>query len=172
MVQVEVSDPDIAKFIGEFCQPRMTIKVSGCEEEVDGVVGVVPGRALQTAELQRTEVGPTTRLHQPYNIMDLLNLLALLALLTLSSYLSQNLSLLGLLTTNYKLNIPSSARLAGRSGSREYTDLELDLLWLHRRRNDKLRREINIFNIPYFLMFDNILNYYTDCNCFDSQELV
>ena len=166
MVQVEVSDPDIAKFIGEFCQPRMTIKVSGCEEEVDGVVRVVPGRALQTAELQRTEVGPTTRLHQPYNI------LALLALLTLSSYLSQNLSLLGLLTTNYKLNIPSSARLAGRSWAREYTDLELDLLWIHRRRNDKLRREINIFNIPYFLMFDNILNYYTDCNCFDSQELV
>ena len=39
--------------------------MAGGEEEVHGGVVMVAGRALQAAELQRTEVGPATGLHQP-----------------------------------------------------------------------------------------------------------
>ena len=65
VVQSEVADLDIGESSGELPQPGLTVQVGGDEEEVDGGVGVVPGGTLQAAELQGTEVGPPTGLHQP-----------------------------------------------------------------------------------------------------------
>ena len=146
-----MADLDIEESSGEPGQPQLAVQVAGDEEEVDRGVGVVAGSALQGAELQGKEVGPATGLHQPDSLL----------VRAVTSHLSHNTLYSVLSTSPVITTIPSEARLADSSRCKEYTELELelDLVWLQRRRNNKVKMEINIFHIPYFLMFDNILNY-------------
>ena len=68
-VNIDPHHLDITECSTQLRHSLLALKTPTDQEEVDGGVGVVPGRALQTAELQGGEVRPSTSLHQPQTVL-------------------------------------------------------------------------------------------------------